>query len=88
VNIYAEEITGEVDTIHKGQFAAVRFYLKSADALHATSLDDDRSAVTFWIPNKYHDAMELESALLRGGHLVREFMEKNFKGASATSDVG
>jgi hypothetical protein len=75
VNAYAEEITGEVDIIFKGPFAGVRFYLRSADKLHNTALDDDRSAITFWIPNTEHEARELENSMLRAAHIVHEFMD-------------
>jgi hypothetical protein len=75
VNAYAEEITGEVDIIHKGPFAGIRFYLKSADSLHSTHLDDDRSAITFWIPNTEAAAIEVENAFGRARHLTKQFIE-------------
>lgn len=55
VNIYAEELTGEVvevtTTADTGRVQrGVRFFQHSADVLHHTADDDDRSAVTFWLP--------------------------------------
>lgn len=56
LNLYAEELTDEVALVTKTAantgitHYGVRFFLKSPDALHNTELDDDRSAVTFWIP--------------------------------------
>lgn len=32
-------------------YHGVRMYLASPDILHHTPDDDDRSAITFWIPN-------------------------------------
>lgn len=31
-------------------FYGVRLYLKSPEELHSDPVDDDRSAVTFWVP--------------------------------------
>jgi hypothetical protein len=55
INVYAEELTDEVEIVKKKikdgrEFLAVRLYLKSAKELHATPSDDDRSAITFWVP--------------------------------------
>ncbi len=57
INVYSQELTKEVtlvetvarDTgiVHYG----IRLYLHSPDLLHNQPGDDDRSAVTFWIPN-------------------------------------
>ena len=55
VNVYAEEITGEVTVIGPKSggsddlpFVGLRVYLRSPEELHHTEEDDDRSAVTFW----------------------------------------
>jgi len=54
INIYDEEITGEVRVVTKTAtdtgktFTGLRIFLASPDVLHATPDDDDRSAVTFW----------------------------------------
>jgi hypothetical protein len=55
INVYAEELTKEViivkKTIDDGrEFVAVRLYLHSPNELHHTSKDDDRTAITFWVP--------------------------------------
>lgn len=55
INVYAEELTDEIalvtETADTGRtYHGVRIYLKSAGALHRTGDDDDRSAVTFWLP--------------------------------------
>lgn len=55
INVYAEELTQETEIVEKvGANGVVhygiRVYLQSPDTLHVTPNDDDRSAVTFWIP--------------------------------------
>lgn len=54
INIYAEELTNETRIITKevdGKvFHGVRLYLHSPTSLHNTATDDDRSAITFWVP--------------------------------------
>jgi hypothetical protein len=58
VQIYDEEVTGDIEVIVKENvlgedgkpttFFGLRLYLESSDKLHQTEFDDDRSAVTFW----------------------------------------
>lgn len=55
INVYSQELTKEVRLVskadHRGRiFYGVRFYLSGSDLLHHTPDDDDRSAVTFWLP--------------------------------------
>lgn len=58
VNIYAEELTDEVELTTKTvtdekfgerKFYGLRFYLKSPPELHTDPEDDDRSAITLWV---------------------------------------
>jgi hypothetical protein len=54
INVYAEELTSETEWITKkledGRvFYAVRLFLESSPKLHHGA-DDDRSAITFWVP--------------------------------------
>lgn len=57
INIYSQELTKEVELVSKKAadtgitYYGVRMYLASPDILHHTEDDDDRSAITFWIPN-------------------------------------
>jgi hypothetical protein len=56
INIYSQELTKEVKLVSKEAdtgitYFGVRMYLASPDILHHTSDDDDRSAITFWLPN-------------------------------------
>lgn len=50
INVYGEELTHDIEIVHKDKFVGIRFYLHSTPQLHNNSLDDDRSAVTFWVP--------------------------------------
>jgi hypothetical protein len=56
INVYSQELTKEVELIGKTADTGVRYYgarmyLASPDILHHTADDDDRSAITFWLPN-------------------------------------
>lgn len=55
INIYSQEITSEIQTETKTSntglvYSAVRILLHSSEKLHHPPADDDRSAVTFWLP--------------------------------------
>lgn len=55
INVYSQELTNEVQIETKrsntGRFyTAVRMVLHSSEKLHHPPADDDRSAVTFWLP--------------------------------------
>lgn len=54
-NIYSQELTNEVVPLTKEsntglKYSAVQMMLHSSDKLHHPPADDDRSAVTFWLP--------------------------------------
>lgn len=58
-NVYAEELTGDTAVVTNEvtgedgrvrKFYGVRFFLKSHQDLHHSADDDDRSAVTIWVP--------------------------------------
>lgn len=56
INIYSQELTKEFELVSKTAdtgitYYGVRMYLASPDILHHTADDDDRSAITFWLPN-------------------------------------
>lgn len=55
VNVYSQELTDEVQVVEKTSntglvYSAVMLMLHSSDRLHHPPHDDDRSAVTFWLP--------------------------------------
>lgn len=57
INVYSQELTKEIALVSKRAadtgitYHGVRLFLASPDILHHTKEDDDRSAITFWIPN-------------------------------------
>jgi len=68
VNVYSQELTGEVNLIQKESntgltYSAVQLMLHSSEKLHHPPLDDDRSAVTFWLPKSASRRAELAKAL-------------------------
>lgn len=55
INVYSQELTDEVNVIEKVSntgltYTAVQLMLHSSDKLHHPPHDDDRSAVTIWLP--------------------------------------
>jgi hypothetical protein len=55
INIYSQELTDEVRMLYKTSnttivYPGVQFILHSSPLLHHPPQDDDRSAVTFWLP--------------------------------------
>lgn len=55
INVYSQEITSEVVKVEKTSntgivYHAAQLILHSSPKLHHPPLDDDRSAVTFWLP--------------------------------------
>lgn len=76
INVYSQELTDEVAIISKESntgtvYHAVQIMLHSSDKLHHPPKDDDRSAVTFWLPKStarreaLADAFESMAALIR-----------------------
>lgn len=74
INVYAEELTDETELMTKianvnGReitFYGVRVYLASPGELHSHPGDDDRSAITFWVPwtvEGGHDFVKVRKAL-------------------------
>jgi hypothetical protein len=55
INVYAEELTTETEWVTKVMpdgrvFYAIRLFLESSPKLHHRVNDDDRSAITLWVP--------------------------------------
>lgn len=64
-----ESLVQQADTgIH---YSAVRLFLKSPDALHHSDTDDDRSAVTWWLPKSDERREAFAQSLEALAHLVR-----------------
>lgn len=77
INVYSQELTSEVHTIEKVSntglvYSAVQLMLHSSPMLHHPPQDDDRSAVTLWLPKSAERREELAATLERMAQLVRE----------------
>lgn len=81
VNIYSQEIDLNCPpeiTVKEGRneagemesFYGVRFYLHSAPQLHDNATDDDRSAVTFWIPQSVTNRQALAALFNEAANAV------------------
>jgi hypothetical protein len=67
INVYSQELTDEVAVVTKRSntgliYAAVQLMLHSSDKLHHPPADDDRSAVTFWLPKSKERREKLAAA--------------------------
>ena len=70
INVYSQELTNEVVVVHKESntgltYSAVQMILHSSDKLHHPPEDDDRSAVTFWLPKSRKRRLELAATFRR-----------------------
>jgi hypothetical protein len=76
INVYSQELTDEVNLIGKHSntgitYHAVQFMLHSSDKLHHPPEDDDRSAVTFWLPKSLKRRERLAQAFEEAARKVR-----------------
>lgn len=68
INVYSQELTNEVNVIEKVSntgltYTAVQLMLHSSPMLHHPPADDDRSAVTIWLPKSENRRRELAMTL-------------------------
>jgi hypothetical protein len=76
INVYSQELTDEVGEIRKESntglvYSAVQFMLHSSPMLHHPPQDDDRSAVTFWLPKSKARREALAQSFEKAAALVR-----------------
>lgn len=76
INVYSQELTDEVALIEKPSntgvtYSAVQFMLHSSPRLHHPPEDDDRSAVTFWLPRSDARREDLAQSFERAASMVR-----------------
>jgi hypothetical protein len=76
INVYSQELTNEVHRIEKVSntnltYSAVQLMLHSSPMLHHPPNDDDRSAVTFWLPKSVERREQLAKAFEEMASLVR-----------------
>lgn len=79
VNVYSQELTDEVLSVSKVsntgiEYKAVQFVLHSSPMLHHPPKDDDRSAVTFWLPQSARGLNQFHRVLRAAADLVEEEM--------------
>ena len=77
INVYSQELTSEVNTVEKRSntglvYSAVQLMLHSSPMLHHPPQDDDRSAVTFWLPKSPERREQLAQAFEEMAWRVRE----------------
>lgn len=75
INVYSQELTNEVKLIEKESntglvYSAVQIVLHSSPMLHHPPQDDDRSAVTIWLPKSSERRQELADTLRAMADLV------------------
>ena len=76
INVYSQELTDEVQTEQKVSntglvYSAVRLILQSSPLLHNPPLDDDRSGITFWLPQSAARREALAAAFEHMAEAVR-----------------
>jgi hypothetical protein len=76
INVYSQELTDEVNTVVKVSntglvYSAVQLMLHSSPKLHHPPADDDRSAVTIWLPKSNTRREALAQTLERMASEVR-----------------
>lgn len=67
INVYSQELTNEVLHVEKASntgitYHAAQLVLHSSPMLHHPPNDDDRSAVTFWLPKSAERREEMAKA--------------------------
>jgi hypothetical protein len=76
VNVYSQELTDDVELLCKiadtgVAYHAVRLFLISPKELHNTPEEDDRSAVTIWLPKSRDRREELARTFEELARLTR-----------------
>lgn len=76
INVYSQELTPEVIHVEKEGntgivYHAAQLILHSSERLHHPPADDDRSAVTFWLPKSRERRWEIAAAFEQIAHIFR-----------------
>jgi hypothetical protein len=77
INVYSQELTNEVITVEKSSntgitYHAAQLILHSSEKLHHPPLDDDRSAITFWLPKSQSRREEMAKAFEEIASIFRQ----------------
>jgi len=80
INVYSQELITEgpakaVEYVQQTAdtgvvYSAVRLYLISPDQLHHRDDDDDRSAITFWLPKSWERRQYIAGCLRHMAYLI------------------
>lgn len=78
INVYSQELTNEIEVTEKISntgivYSAIRLFLHSSPMLHHPPMDDDRSAITFWLPSSRERLMELSKTFDEMSAAVENF---------------
>lgn len=76
INVYSQELTDEVQMVAKKSNTGVTYHaaqlvLHSSPMLHHPPQDDDRSAVTFWLPKSSDRREAMAKAFERIAEIFR-----------------
>jgi len=76
INLYSQELTPEVLMVEKQSntgvtYCAAQLILHSSEKLHHPPMDDDRSAITFWLPKSSARREEQAKAFERMAAIFR-----------------
>jgi hypothetical protein len=76
INVYSQELTDEVLLVEKPSntgitYHAAQLILRSSPMLHHPPMDDDRSAVTFWLPKSPQRREAMAQAFERIAEIFR-----------------
>lgn len=77
INVYSQELTSEVVAVAKESntgvvYHAAQLIMHSSPMLHHPPFDDDRSAVTFWLPKSQARREEMARAFERIAAIFRD----------------
>jgi hypothetical protein len=77
INVYSQELTSEVIPVEKTSNTGITYHgaqliLHSTARLHHPPADDDRSAVTFWLPKSQQRREEMATAFDEIARIFRE----------------
>lgn len=77
INVYSQELTNEVQHVVKESNTGVTYHaamlvMHSSPMLHHPPADDDRSAVTFWLPKSPERREEMAKAFEQIARIFRK----------------
>mgnify|MGYP003606878604 CR=1 FL=1 len=76
INVYSQELTDEVIQVEKVSNTGVTYHaaqliMHSSERLHHPPQDDDRTAITFWLPKSAHRREAMANAFEQIAEIFR-----------------